>query len=152
MCPPLVNYNTVQEYRTHYEANYCQRPIVTFDGIKVFFARIKFEHAFYESSDRRGSNDVFSHVRADRMDWIRHTLQNANADKYQGWDKRKKKYMLDRRVSVVYEDFVVVISLSLNRNGELKGNFITCYQADNSISKIRSSPLWDKQECLKFLQ
>jgi hypothetical protein len=38
--------------------------------------------------------------------------------------------------------------LSLNKAGELKGNFITCYEADNSIAKIRTSPVWDKEKCL----
>jgi hypothetical protein len=53
---------------------------------------------------------------------------------------------------VVYEDFVVVIELSLGKQGELKANFVTCYVADKSISKINNSPEWDRDKCLKKLQ
>ncbi len=60
--------------------------------------------------------------------------------------------MPERRVSVAYEDFVVVVELSLGRNKVLRGKFITCYQADNSISKIRQSPLWDRELCLRVLR
>lgn len=152
MYPPLVEYNNPYEYKAHFEETYCKAPILTFDGIKVFFSKSDFKHAFYESSDRRGAKDLFSTVRAKRIDWIKITLQNVNANIYQGWDKKRKVYMPHRRVSVVYEDFVVIISLSLNRSGELKGKFITCYQADNSIEKIKSSPMWNKQECIAYLE
>ncbi|MCK9371909.1 MAG: hypothetical protein M0P91_01825 [Sulfuricurvum sp.] len=152
MAPPFVQYDTPVEYKTHYEVNYCQRPIMTFDGINVFFGKDKFEHAFYESSDRRGSKDTFSDERAKRINWIKDTLENPNAVLYQGWDFKTKQYKPDGRVSVVYGDFVVVIRLSLNKSGVLKGNFVTCYEADNSISKIKSSPLWDKKECLDYLK
>lgn len=152
MFPPFVDYVTEVEYQAHYEAHYCQRPITTFDGIKVFFGKDKFDHAFYESSDRRGSKDTFSDLRAKRMDWIKATLENPNAALYQGWDFKSRQYKPDGRVSVVYGDFVVVIRLSLNKNGVLKGNFITCYEADNSIGKIKSSPLWDKEDCLSYFK
>lgn len=45
--PPLVNYATVAEYRTHYERVYCRGNIRTFDGIRVFFSANKFGHMFY---------------------------------------------------------------------------------------------------------
>lgn len=152
MAPPFVQYNTPAEYKTHYEVHYCQRPITTFDGIKIFFPKHKFGHAFYESSQRNGIKDTFSDERAKRINWIKDTLENPNADLYQGWDKESKVYLPHRRVSVVYGDFAVIIGLSLNKNGELKGNFITCYEADNSIGKIRNSPLWDKEKCLDYLK
>jgi len=152
MCPPLVKYDNPSKYKIHFEETYCKTPTLTFDGIKVFFSKNNFEHAFYESSDRRGSKDIFSIIRAQRIDWIKKTLENASASIYQGWDKKKKVYMPHRRVSVVYEDFVVIISLSLNKTGDLKGKFITCYQADNSIGKIRNSPIWDKKSCINYLE
>jgi len=37
------------------------------------------------------------------------------------------------------------------RNDPLKANFTTCYRADNSIDKIRTSPLWIKKKCLDAL-
>lgn len=150
--PPLVQYETVAEYRAHYENIYCRGIITTFDGIRVYFSAEKFGHAFYESSSRDGAKDVFSRVRAQRIDWIRATLENAGASLYQGWDKKSRRYDGTRRVAVVYEDFVVVIVMSLKRDNTLKANFVTCYQADNSIDKIRSSPVWLREDCVEQLR
>lgn len=44
--------------------------------------------------------------------------------------------------------FVVVVSLWKKLDGSLKANFVTCYQADNSISKIRSLPKWSRSDYL----
>ncbi|MDM8548182.1 hypothetical protein QUF61_16960 [Candidatus Venteria ishoeyi] len=38
--------------------------------------------------------------------------------------------------------------MGLNTNGALKANFITCYQADNSMDKIRKAPIWSKEDYL----
>lgn len=153
MLPDFVIYETPEEYKCYYEEIYCKAPTLTFDGIKVFFSKDKFDHAFFESTKRNGVKDIFSEERAKRIDWIKATLENPKADLYQGWDKDSKKYFPHRRVSVVFGDFAVIIGLSLNKkNGELKGNFITCYEADNSIGKIRISPVWDKQKCLDCLK
>ena len=152
MSPALLILQDEAEYRQHYEKNYCRAPIVTFDGIPVYFAKSRFDHAFFESSDRRGSKDLFSPTRAQRMGWIKLTLQNPKAEIYQGWDAKKNRYRSDSRVAFVYESFVVVIRLSLRKDGTLKGNFITCYQADNSIGKIRKSPHWEKTICLETLK
>ena len=152
MSSMFVIYSTPDEYKYHYEEQYCKRPILTFDGISVFFSKDKFSHAFYESSDRRGSKDLFSQERSKRIDWIRFTLESKEALLFQGWNSKKKCYHSDSRVSVVFENFVVVIRLSLKKNGTLKGNFVTCYQADNSIGKIKSSPIWNLDKCLEELQ
>lgn len=42
--------------------------------------------------------------------------------------------------------------LGLNRDDALRANFVTCYQADNSIGKIRTSPLWTREDCLNALR
>ena len=152
MPPSFVIYDTPDKYKSHYEEHYCKKPIITFDEIPVFFPKDKFSHAFYESSDKRGSKDLFSEERSKRIDWIRMTLESQEALLFQGWDSKKKCYDANSRVSVVYENFVVVIRLSLKRNGMLKGNFITCYQADNSIDKIKSSPTWDIDSCMEKLR
>jgi hypothetical protein len=151
--PPLLHYPSVAEYKRHYERCYQRTAIVTFDGIRVYFASQKFGHAFYENSQRiKGPKDEFSFVRAQRMDWIKATLENPDARIYQGWNNKDKTYEEDRRVSVVYEDFVVVIELSLNKQGELKGNFVTCYVADQSIDQISKSPEWSLDKCLEKLR
>ena len=149
--PPLLQYANENEYRDHFEKTYCRQQIFTFDGIPVYIHRGMFQHAFYESTHRNGLKDQFSVVRAQRMDWIKATLENPSAALYQGWDNTKKKHDPKRRVSVVYEDFVVIIRLGLKSGGELKGEFVTCFQADNSIGKIRQSERWTKEECLRML-
>lgn len=151
MCPDLLMLDSEEEYKVYYENNYCRGPIVTHDGIRIFFPKEKFHHAFFESSNRDGKKDVFSIDRSQRMSWIKLTLENQHSKLFQGWDKDTSQYVPDRRVSFVYENFVVVIALSLNRKGSLKGNFITCYQANNSIESIKKSPEWTKEECLSRL-
>lgn len=146
--PPLVHYETEEEYRRHYENIYCRGVVQTFDGIRVYFSPGKFGHAFFESRARNGVKDTFSPVRAQRIDWIKATLEHPGADLFQGWDKGSRQYDNTRRVAVIYEDFVVVIAMSLKRDNSLKANFITCYQAENSIGKIRTSPLWSRDACL----
>lgn len=150
--PPLLVYKTIKEYKVHYERHYQRGNIVTADGIRVYFKPKKFGHAFYENSLRRkGPKDEFSKERAERMDWIKATLEHPGAEIFMGWNKDTKRYEAERRVSVVYENFVVVVELSLNSHGQLKGNFVTCYVADKSINRIKASPYWDKEACLKGL-
>lgn len=38
--PPLVHYATVAEYRSHYDRVYRRGNILTFDGIRVYFAAV----------------------------------------------------------------------------------------------------------------
>lgn len=149
--PPLVHYATVGEYRVHYERIYCRGNIQTFDGIRVYFDANKFGHMFYESTARDGRKDAFSPVRAQRIDWIKATLEHPTAALFEGWDKTLRQYDATRRVAVLYEDFVVVVAMSLKQDRSLKARFVTCYQADNSIGKIRSSPAWSRATCLHLL-
>jgi len=147
--PPLLHYPNESDYREHYKRHYCRGHIVSFDGIRIYFQQQRFEHAFYEGYGK----GRFAPARAQRLDWVKTTLEHPDADLYQGWDKKRSVYVPERRVSVVYEDFVVVVELGTsNTSGVLKGKFITCYQADNSISKIRHSPLWDIELCLRALR
>jgi hypothetical protein len=149
--PPLVTYATEVEYRGHFEREYCRATVATHDGIRVFFGKGQFDHAFFESTNRDGLKNAFSTARAERIDWIKATLLDPNADRYQGWDARARQYQPTRRVEVVYEDFVVVLQLGRKLNGDLKAQFVTCFKADNSIGKIRTSPLWTLQDRLNAL-
>jgi hypothetical protein len=80
-----------------------------------------FEHAFFESSNKRGSKDVFSKNRAHRRDWIEDVLKDENAELYMGYDNKKKTNDNNRRVAIISEDnYVVIIQI----NKELKANFI----------------------------
>lgn len=146
--PALVYYETESEYREHFKRCYCRRPVYTSDGIRVYFDSHKFEHAFYEG----GAKWEFSPVRAQRIDWVGATLAHPNSDLYQGFIKKINQYDPGRRVAVVFEDFVVVVGLSLGKDQKLKGKFVTCYQADRSIGKIRTSPEWTLETCLTHLE
>jgi len=142
MPPKLVTYTTEQEYKTHFERVYCQGVIYTFDSIRVRFKKSDFKHCMYESSNRNGTKDIFSKLRSERIDWIKATLENPNADLYEGWDKKNKRYDASRRVAIVYQDYAVVIKISTKNHNQ--ATFVTAYVADNSISKIRKSPKWKK--------
>jgi hypothetical protein len=139
-CPPLVCYGTVDEYRAHFERVYCQEPITTFDWIVVRFRKSRFDHCFYESTRRNQVKDAFSALRAERIDWIKATLQDPNAELYVGWDGKKKRYDRSHRVALVVDDYVVVIRLSGNQTAQ----FVTAYVADSpsTLAKIKGSPKW----------
>jgi hypothetical protein len=149
--PPLVQYPTPGEYRAHYEQMYCRGVISTFDGIRVYFSADRFGHAFYESTAQAGHKGLFSAVRAQRIDWIKATLEHPHARLYEGWIKATSQYDATRRVAVVYEDFAVIVQMGLKKDGSLKANFVTCYQADNSIDKIERAPTWRLESCLQLL-
>lgn len=147
--PPLLALANDAEYLRHFEATYCRGVITTHDGIRVYFRREDFSHAFFESASRNGVKDrTLSQVRAERMDWIAVTLADPTAMQFQGWDKKNGRYDPTRCVSVVSGDFVVVIRLRKKADGTLKASFVTCYVANNSIGKIRQSPLWNREDCL----
>lgn len=150
--PPLLTLATEADYRQHFEATYCRGVISTHDGIRVYFRKEDFDHAFFESPLRNGVKaKMLSQIRAERMDWIAATLADPTADRFQGWDNKNGRYDATRCVSVVFGDFVVVIRLGKKADGTLKANFVTCYEADNSIGKIRQSPLWNKEDCINAL-
>lgn len=143
--PPLVCYEKTEDYKRYYISQYCREKIFTFDGIRVFFRQERFAHAFYEATARDGKKDVFSRERAERIDWIKSTLENPKADMYQGWDKRKYTYDESRRISVVYEDFVVIMDITKRGldKSPLESKFITAYPADRfAMKKIRTAPRW----------
>jgi len=144
--PPLVKYATPDEYRAHFEQVYCRGPITTFDGIAVRFRKGKFAHDFYESSKRDETKDRFSWKRAERIDWIKAALQDPDSERYQGWDKKHKRYDPDRRVAIVMGNYVVVIALV----GPKDADFVTAYVADatfrpgrpSTLDLIRRGPKW----------
>lgn len=152
MIPPLVTYATEDEYRQHFVDTYCRGPLLSYDGIPVYFRQDRFSHAFFECSQRDGCKDVFSTSRAERIDWIAFALRDPGAELYAGWYSGGQRYDHSRRLTVVVNDFVVIIRLKKKKDGFLKGEFVTCYVADNSIGKIRQSPRWNLQACLAALR
>lgn len=145
--PAFICYTTPAEYKQHYERYYCREKIFTFDNIRVRFRSEQFAHAFYESSAKNGWKDSFSWERAKRINWIKATLENPKADSYQGRDKRNNSYDNNRRISVVYENFVVIIDIT--KKGAAKepimATFVTAYLADQyAMEKIRKAPRWKR--------
>ena len=151
--PELVKYDTEEEYRRHYRRVYQMNKVFTHDGIRVYFDQDRFNHAFFKPRHGwTGRKELFDPSRAERIDWIKATLESPYGTIYQGWNKATKAYEPWGRVAVVFEAFVVVIRLQLQHDGNLKGKFVTCYVADASISKIKKSPIWDLEECMRAIK
>lgn len=144
MChPPLLYLENESSYKEYYQKVYCRGKIHTFDGIRVYFKESRFGHAFYETPLGGEYKSQFSNKRAERIDWIKATLENPKAELYKGWDRDSKKVNPNRRVSIVYEDFVVIIDISKKKSGIKKAEFITAFTAGKSLEKIRNNPRWE---------
>lgn len=153
MTIPLLKLADQIAYRRHYERTLCRGGIVTHDGIRVFFRKQEFDHAFFESSGWRGENDMFSLERAMRMDWIAPALADPQARRLQGWLKREQRHDPTRRVTVFIDGFLVVIALRLGGDGQLRAQFVTCYPADaRTQSKLNRAPTWTLKDCLNALR
>ena len=143
--PRKVRYKTEDEYRGHFKRAYCRGPVVTFDGIPVWFRPADFDHCMYESTRRDGVKDRLSQARVERIDWIAATLTNPKAELYFGWNRKLRRVDAGRRVAVVFGEYVVVIDLHKKADASFSGRFVTAFLADNSIAKIRSMPKWVKE-------
>lgn len=141
MPPPLVYYETEAEYRQHYEVNYCQAVIRTFDGMRVYFPKRQFDDAFFESANRKARDkSVFARKRAERIGWLREVLEDSGAALRTGWDRDKKRPNPRRRLAVAYGNYVVVVHVKKNRQS---ATFITAYVASAStVQKILGGPAW----------
>lgn len=95
---------------------------------------------FFDSSQRNRIKDTFSRLRAERLEWIAVALQDAAADRFQGWDRDTKTYDKTRRVTLVCGNYVVVIALT----GATSARFLTAYVADtpSTLAKLKTSPKW----------
>ena len=149
LCSFIVN-EKINFYKKIYKKYYCEQPIITFDGISVRFYVDNFEHAFYESRNRRKKDkSKFSYNRANRIYWIKWVLQNKDAKLYLGYNSKIKRYDKSRRVALCVDNYVVIIGL--NKNDDNKAKFITAYVADGingkgvkAIDLIKKSPRWKK--------
>lgn len=140
--PPLLDLQSIAEYRDHFQSVFVRSVFYDRHRHRVHFSVGRFDHAFYESSRRDGNKDDFSLIRARRIDWIAGTLTAPTASWYEGWNNRTRQQDATRAAVVAYEEFVVVLAYRLRRQKQLVANFVTCFNADNSIGKIRKSPLW----------
>ncbi len=79
----LLLLETQDDYREYFINNYCNAKIYTYSGIEVKFYPDQFEHSFFESKNhKKRDKSLFSLERAQRMTWIKETLQNQNAQLY----------------------------------------------------------------------
>lgn len=140
----LLEFNNKEEYKVYFIEEYCKKSIYTYSGIRVRFYEDQFEHAFYESENhKKRDKSIFSHERARRISWIKYVLNNPKAQLYVGWNRDKKKYNYNRRVSIISPENYVVILNIINAN---EAKFITAYLANNSTAiNIRKGPKWTKK-------
>lgn len=137
---PLLDLSNLDVCRGYFKSIYCLKPIVTHDEIAVRFRQSDFGHITQESSKRDGVKDTFSPQRASRLKWIKTALQDPTLQFKAGWDSKKKCYDHKRRVTLVIENFVVVIRLK----SATAADFVTCYVADapRTQQKLLSAPKW----------
>ncbi|MDD4685560.1 MAG: hypothetical protein PHD45_10060 [Bacteroidales bacterium] len=134
---------TLDELKNLWEEEYCRKVIYTHDSIRVKFYPDMFEHVFYESNNRKAKDkSILSYMRLEKMLWIKDVLMDETALMFQGWNKDKKIYENNRRVSIVKDDYVVVIWIK----NKYEAKFITAYEADNSKEKIMNSPIWGNKK------
>lgn len=138
--PPLQEHGNLEIYRGFYYSTYCVNPIITHDGISVRFRKNSFAHIVQESSKRDGVKDTLSPERAKRLGWIKLALQDPNLELKAGWDSKKKIHDHKRRVTVMVDNFVVVLSIT----AATKAEFITCFVADDTRTqqKLLQAPAW----------
>lgn len=131
---------TEEELRKLWDITYCIKPIKTFDDIAVKFYSDMFDHAFYESENRKQKDkSMLSYTRLEKMLWIKDTLQDPDAELVQGYDNKTKTHNNSSRVAIIKDDYVVIIWL---KNAK-EAKFVTAYVADNSIERIKKSPKWE---------
>lgn len=134
---------TLDELKNLWEDEYCRKVIYTHDSIRVKFYPDMFDHVFYESNNRKAKDkSILSYMRLEKMLWIKDVLMDETALMFQGWNKDKKIYENNRRVSIVKDDYVVVIWIK----NKYEAKFITAYEADNSKEKIMNSPIWGNKK------
>ena len=138
--PALATHGKLEIYRGTYFSMYCAKPIETHDGISVRFRKEQFSHIVQESSNHDGVKDTFSTQRAERITWIKVGLQDPDLEFLAGWNKKNKKHDHTSRVTVMIDDFVIIIRFK----SATEADFVTSYVADSERTqeKLRSAPKW----------
>lgn len=131
-----------EKLRELWRIEYCEQSVYTFDHVRVRFYEDMFDHAFYESKDRkRKDKSILSYNRLEKIYWIKATLQDENAILKKGWDNQRKAYFKDRRVAIVKGNYVVIIRFT----GVLKAKFVTAFEKED-ISNILSGPDFERSK------
>ncbi|MEM0541832.1 hypothetical protein WFZ85_04345 [Flavobacterium sp. j3] len=129
------------DLRQLWNDEYCKVDVYTHDGILVQFYQDMFDHCFYESYDR-GARDksILSLNRLEKILWIKEALLDKTAVLKKGWDRKTKTYTDDRRLTIVKDNYIVVILIFKNN----KARFVTAYEVndDDNLDLILGSPNW----------
>lgn len=143
--PPFRNFMDESECKQYYVANYCNKEITTFDGIRVKFFEDTFEHAFYVRTEKswKSKKDHYSEERGKRIDWIKAVLEDSTIVPRQGYDHARRTHDNTRRVTFMSPNNYVVV-IYINKKGE--GKFVTAYIVDNAdtAQKLNNAPIWIK--------
>lgn len=138
----IKSYNMTEgELRKLWQQTYCNAPIHTFDGIEVRFFSEMFDHAFFESDNRKAKDkSILSLNRCEKMLWIKDILEDNSAMLKQGWINQTKSYDNNRRVALIKGNYVVVINIF--KQG--RARFITAFQIDDSktLEMFKNGPDW----------
>lgn len=126
--------------REIWRVEYCIQPIITFDNVSVSFYEDMFDHAFFESDNRKKKDkSILSYNRLEKIYWIKVALRDPDAILKKGWDNQKKEYFKNRRVAIVKDNYVVVIRFT----GILKAKFLTAFEKED-INNILMGPDFEK--------
>jgi len=130
------------ELRKIWREEYCEQEIHTFDNVLVKFYEDMFDHAFFESAERKAKDKtILSLNRLEKIYWIKDALRDPDAILKKGWDNEKKEYYPDRRVAIVKGNYIVIIRFT----GLLKAKFVTAYEKED-INNIMNSPDFERSE------
>lgn len=132
---------TEDELRTLWSDTYCSIPVRTFDGITVKFYSEMFDHAFFESFKRKEKDkSILSLNRCEKMLWIKDALEDATTIRKQGWINKTKTYDENRRVTLVKDNYIVIIQLYSKE----KARFISAYEINDeeNLKLIKDGPDW----------
>lgn len=144
--PELILNKTEAEYKQLFVSHYCNAsPIITYDGLNVYFYPEMFEHSFYKRAyhNLHAPKDCMDINRCERILWIEAVLHDPTIIPFQGYDSARNCYDNSRRVAfLTSNDYLVVIRADKNN-----WRFTTAYIVDNpyAAAKIRSSPRWIKK-------
>jgi hypothetical protein len=128
--------------RKIWREEYCEKQIFTFDNVLVIFYEDKFDHIFFESSNRKNPDkSILSLNRLEKIYWIKDVLMDKDAILKKGWDNTNKEYFKDRRVAIVKGNYIVVIRFT----GILKASIVTAFEKED-IENILNSPDFERSK------
>jgi hypothetical protein len=139
--PSLLKLKDEAEYREHFRKYYAgmQSPIVTHDGLTVYFFLDNFDHAFFTNSPGSPVKDTFALDRAERMMWVKNILQDPSVELYRRIMPNGKVRRIALDASIPY-----TVIIQINKKKPNIAKFITAYivNSPSALTKMCSNPKW----------